>query len=124
MKKLVIILLSGIYALSVFGVAPAAFYCCEKAAFAETLATHSASDAADNGCKDQDNGFISAVHHTAAATVHHFFRHLTLQPHTGIVTAGSTFPQQGGASGIVYKKIANPYSSYIPLYRLHCVYRI
>jgi len=123
MKKLLIILLSGIYALSVFGAAPASLFCCEKAAFTESAGIESPVTDTNNGCHHPEQGITGITHHIGAATVHFSFRHFMAQVPAGMASNASAIDDAALCTTV--RKIATPISARaVPLYRMHCVYRI
>ncbi len=123
MKKLAIILLSCIYALSVFSMAPASMYCCEKAAFSDAAGILPNENNTDNCCNNPEQGVTNITHHLGAATVHISHRSHTASLHAGITqNATSLLPQALHTATLKYAE--STCFKAVPLYRLHCVYRI
>lgn len=122
MKKLLIILLAGIYALSVFGMAPASMFCCDKDVLTE-LAAALPGDNSNGCCNSAEQEFTNTTQHIGAVTVHLSARSHTAQQPAGIFTKAVAVPAPGFAeSGSVQSGMLP--GKAIPLYRLHCVYRI
>lgn len=123
MKKLSIILLSCIYALSVFGMAPALLHCCEDAALINESSIVSNENTTENCCNNPEQGVTNVTHHLGAATVHIAHRHYTTPLQAGMATdAVSVLPPalQRVSFACANSTTVHP----VPLYTLHCVYRI
>ncbi|MEO5593155.1 MAG: hypothetical protein ABIR15_02015 [Chitinophagaceae bacterium] len=113
MKKLTLILLTGIYALAVFGSGTASFYCCEKAAFA-----NNAIDCCNNGSQGSEFKTL----HLATASFHSPARNLQ-NIYTGVSTfaVANIFQQLSFTND--HTAIPGLHQS-VPVYILHCVYRL
>jgi len=112
LKKLILILLTGIYALAVFGTATSTFYCCEKAASVNNI-----TDCCNN---DYQRAEFKTLH--VAASFHSPARSLqNIYTNISAFAVAKVFQQLSFTNNNT--AIPGLHQS-VPVYILHCVYRL
>ena len=122
MKKLVIILFVGIYSVAVFGAGILPYDCCEKSAQV-VAAVPGAENSIGNHCDNTHSSDVFQNHHVAAP-VHHFISRKFYSSQYGWLPAFAIAANDQCRYLVNIDIRTTPLSPAIPVYILHCVYRI